>query len=152
MLFTPSLSSSINPYLLSGGIPAGKDDIQTSSVLDAVDDCGALFIVTFGAIENLGFGLVKLQMSSDQGLTDPFADIEGSAENFETLHAGHGLLLDVCAPHKRFLRVVINRNKPGHITIQSIVALTYSHPAVPGALGSTFNVDGRLSKPGPGAP
>ena len=111
-----------------------------------------LFIITFGAIENLGCGLVKLQMSSDQGITDPFADIENSVANFETLHAGHGLLLDVFAPHKRFLRVVINRNKTGHITIQSIVALTYHHPAVPAALGSAFNVDGRLSKPEPGAP
>jgi hypothetical protein len=149
MLFGPSLSSSINPYLLSDGIPAGKNDVRTSDVLDVGDDGGALFIVTFGAIDALACGRVKLQMSSDNGARDSFADIAGSTEKYWAIHTKHGLLLDVFAPHKRYLRVVVERDIMGCAAIQSIVAFTYHLPSAPEQLGAAFNKMGRLNSPVP---
>lgn len=151
MFFGHNLARSTNFALLSDGVAAGLGDTQTSTAVDLAADKGCLVTVVLGTVSTGGAGTIKLQMSADNGVSDPFTDIAGSGQAFTASNSGHAFVVDVYRPQKRYIQAVVVRGSGGNTVIQSIVAQTY-HLAVAPELPGT-NVDGVvwLSNPGPGA-
>jgi hypothetical protein len=151
MFFGHNLSRSTTPQSLSSGVAAGSGDTQTSSVLNVGQDLGAYFFVQLGTVATGGSGVIKLQQSNDNGVSDPYADVAGSGQTFSATNSGHGFVVDVYRPQKQYFQVVIVRNGGGNTTIASIFALQYHVGVAPEAPGT--NVDGVvwLNSPGPGA-
>lgn len=151
-----NLSRHSNPWVLSPGVAAGSGDTQTSAVLDLAVDEAVLIFVTLGTVSAGGAGTIKVQMSADNAVADPFADVANTGALYTSSNTLQGVVIDLYRPQKRYLQVQVVRGSGGNTVIASITALTYhgaSQPLIPGTTSTTGNVFNViwLSNPGPGA-
>lgn len=154
MFFGHNLSKSINPFLLSDGVAAGSGDVQTSSAVDmggiTTGGGAIMFIIALGTVATGGGGLIKIQGSDDNGVADPFVDLQNTGVQYTSTQSGQGVIVDVYRPLKRYLQCVVMRGTGGNTTIQSIVALLYHLRQPPVALGTNFSLESWIAGPGPG--
>ena len=147
-----NLSRHTNPNSLSSLIPAGQGDVQTSNSVDLAENQGVLFLIQMGTIASGGNGTIKIQMSADDGVTDPYVDVAGSGQNFTNANSTHLFVVDINRPQRRWWRVAVVRGSGGNTSINGIIALEYNLEVAPNEAG--LNTDGVvwLANPGPGAP
>jgi hypothetical protein len=152
MFFGHNLARSTTPNLLSDGVAAGSGDTQNSTALDMAEDQGVHFTVVLGTVAAGGSGTIKIQMSADNNVADPWTDVAGSAQSYTSTNSAHAFVADIFKPQRRYLRVVVIRGAGGNTTIQSIVALQYHVGVAPENPGTNFDGVLWLANPGPGAP
>lgn len=104
-------------------VAAGTSD-QTSSAIDTQGFEGVKIYTSFGTITSGAVTSVKVQQSSDDGGSDAYADLLGSAitvadddDNQVTVH-------DIYRPRDRYLKVVVDRGTQNAV-IDGIVAVLY---------------------------
>lgn len=155
-MFFHNLSRHTTPWVLSSGVAAGSGDTQTSTVLDTFESAAAYFFVFLGTVSTGGAGLIKVQMSADNAVADPFVDVQGTGTSYAVGNTLQGCVIEIYRPQRRYLQVQVIRGSGGNTVIAAIGALTFHvgvAPEVPGSTSTTgniFNVTW-LANPGPGA-
>lgn len=130
-------------------VAAGTSD-QTSSAVDLKGFDGILWIVLFGTLTAGQVTSIKGQQSSDDGSTDGYSDIEGSAS--AALADGDSnkmLLLDIYRPGKRYQKLVIDRGTQNAV-IDGVIAIPYHAHNKPVTQGSTVSSSEVLVEPAEG--
>jgi hypothetical protein len=153
-----NLSRHANPWTLMTYTAAGTGDTQTSSVVDTFVDAACMFLITLGTVSTNGAGLIKVQMSADNNVTDPFTDVAGSGIPWAVGNTLQTAVIDIYRPWKRYLQVVLLRTGGGNTVISAVTALTYHLGVAPGdsepiptaTARNIINVNW-LNSPGPGA-
>jgi len=111
---------------------AGKGDTLTSSAIDTLGAAAVLIGVKFGTITATGKGTIKLQHSSDDGATDAYADVAGSAYSYTAAtDSTKCVVLDVYRPAKRYLKVVNVRDADANIVVENGFAILYHQETQP---------------------
>ena len=135
MLFR-NLAKLIQWKNISGATVAGKNDTITATAIDTLGFTDVLFAVTFGTITASGTGTIKIQHSSDNGSSDAFADVAGSGYSYTAaVDSAKTVLVDVHAPLKRYLQLLIVRNNDQNAAIVAANAILSNADLVPPALG-----------------
>lgn len=118
----------------------GNSD-RTSSSVDCQGFDSALFVVKFGDIAAGATTSIKLQQSSDDGSSDSFADIKGSAQSVAADDDNQIFYVDVQNVGEQFLKLVVDKDASNN-TEEMAWALLYdagnrptSHPT--GVQGET---------------
>jgi hypothetical protein len=94
----------------------------TSSAVDMAGWEGVTFIVPLGAIVAGAVTSVKVQQSSDDGGSDDYTDISGSAVTIADTDDDKLKYIDILSPGKRYLKVVVSRATQ-NATIGGIIAI-----------------------------
>lgn len=122
---------------------AGTTDIEGDSV-DMSGFEGVLFIVMMGAITTNAVTSVKAQQSSDDGSTDAFADLAGTAQTVADDDDGQVFYIDVYRPRERYVRPVIDRGTQNAV-VQSVLAVQYGPRVAPTTHGTGVNGEAHVS-------
>lgn len=104
-------------------VAAGTSD-QTSSVIDMQGFDGVKVYTSFGAITSGAATSVKMQQSSDNGGSDTYADLAGSAVTVADDDDNQVVVHDIYRPRERYLKVVVDRGTQNAV-IDGIVAVLY---------------------------
>jgi hypothetical protein len=151
MFFGHNLARSSTPQYLSSGIAAASGVTETSAAVNMAEDQAVLFAVCLGTVNAGGGGVIKVQASNDNGVSDPFTDVAGSGQQFSAANSGQAFVTDIYRPQKQFLQVSLVLNGGGTTTVQSIFALQYHVGVAPEVPGTNVAGVVWLSNPGPGA-
>lgn len=89
-------------------VAAGTTDL-TSEAVDMAGFEGVRFICGFGAITAGAATSVKAQQSSDDGASDAYADLEGTAITVADDDDNQVTIIDVFRPRERYLKHVVDR-------------------------------------------
>lgn len=131
-----ALLTQINVSRVLNAVAAGTSD-QNSSSVDMAGYEGVLFVALFGTLTATQVTSIKAQSSSDDGSTDTFADLEGTAVGPLTDSDGNKmLLLDVFRPDERYVRCVVDRGTANAV-IDGVIAIRYGARSIPTTQGST---------------
>lgn len=126
-----NLSKSTKVVYPLAAVAAGTGDTQTSSTIDTKDGDAIMLVVLFGTITATGTVQVKLQHSSDDGATDPYADVAGSGISCTAaVESGKAVVLDIYKPTKRYLKVLLVR-AVANAVINGVVGLVYHIDTLP---------------------
>lgn len=109
---------------------AAAQTAVTSSSVDMANFEGVRFIAFLGAIDSSGAPELKVQQSSDDGSTDAYSDLEGSAVAAADTNDNGLLVVDVKRPLKRYLRAVLSRSG-GDAALDGIIAEKYGARLAP---------------------
>lgn len=104
-------------------VAAGTSD-QTSSAIDMQGFDGVKIYTSFGAITSGAVTSVKMQQSSDNGGSDTYADLAGSAVTVADDDDNQVVVHDIYRPRERYLKVVVDRGTQNAV-IDGIVAVLY---------------------------
>lgn len=88
---------------------AGTGDTLTSNSVDTTGYTSVSAVYHFGALTTGAVVTVKLQHSNDDGVTDAYTDIAGTAQTIPVADANKMLITGIFKPQKRYLRTVITR-------------------------------------------
>jgi hypothetical protein len=110
------------------------------------------FEIVLGAVSAGGTGLIKIQMSEDNGVSDPFIDVAQTGLTYTSVNSQQLGVIDIYRPQRQYLRVAIIRGTGGNTAITAILALAYHLQVAPVLLDTTVMNVIWLSNPGPGAP
>lgn len=114
---------------------AAGQTTQTSDAVD-MDQCkGCLFIVMLGACDATSVPSVKIQQSSDDGVSDGYSDLEGTSVVGDASSDNKMLVVDVPHPGKRYLKAVVTR-ATADVVIDGVIAIRYGARSVPVTQGS----------------
>lgn len=106
---------------VSNAVAAGTSDINSSSV-DMSGFETVQFIVAFGAITATAVTSIKVQQSSDDGASDTWADLAGSAQTVADDDDNQIFQVEIHQPRERYLRCVVDRGTANAV-IDGIVAI-----------------------------
>lgn len=120
----------------SNAVAAGTTDITPSNGVDMAGFDGVLFVVAFGAITAGAVTSIKAQQSSDDGSSDTFADIAGTAVTVGDGDDDKVFYLDIVRPTERYVRIVVDRGTQNAV-LDSIVATQYRARSKPTTHDST---------------
>ena len=87
---------------------AGTSDINSTAV-DMAGFEGVMFLVQMGAIVSGAVTSVKVQQSDDDGSSDDYTDVEGTAQTVADNDDEEVFYVDVFRPRKRYVRLVVDR-------------------------------------------
>lgn len=134
---------------IMNAVAAGTSD-QTSSAVNLAGFDGVMFVALFGTLTSTQVTSIKAQQSSDDGSTDAYSDIEGSAST--ALADGDGnkmLILDIYRPGKQYLKLVVDRGTANAV-IDGVIAIPYHAESKPVTQGSTVSSSEALVEPAEG--
>lgn len=110
---------------VSNAVAAGSTDSNGSSV-DMKDFESVTFVASYGALTASAVTGLKAQQSSDDGVSDGWSDIEGTAQSIADSLDNDCLALEVIRPTKRYVRPVVTR-ATANAVIDGVLAIL-SHP------------------------
>jgi hypothetical protein len=96
---------------------------------------GARFVVTFGAIASSGVNTIKVQQSSDDAATDPYSDLEGTAQTVADTDDDSVRTITILQPSKRYVRLYIDKDT-SHACAESATYELFDGARTPVALDS----------------
>lgn len=131
-----NLSKSISLARLSNAVAAGTTAITPTAGLDMEGYEGVLFIVPMGAITTGAVTDVKVQQSSDDGATDAYSDLAGSAFNVADSDDNQLVYIDVFRPQKRYVKPVVDRATQNAV-VDGIIAIRYGARRLPAEMDTT---------------
>lgn len=109
---------------------------------DAVDMQGFDGVMFFGSIATVNAGnFAKVQQSSDNGVADAYADLEGTKNT--PGDDGDTFLIDVYRPRERYLKVVITRGAA--TATGDVYALQYGARVKPTSQAATIDAETHVS-------
>jgi hypothetical protein len=134
------LSDGVRVTRVVNATAAGTTDVNGTGVDMTADGGydGVLFVAMFGALTATQVTKLKAQSSSDDGSSDSYADIAGSAT--DALADGDGndcLMLDVIRPPERYIRPVVDRGTANAV-IDGVIAIQYRGRDLPTTNGATI--------------
>lgn len=103
---------------------AGTSDTLTSGAIDTIGFESVAIQLLVGAVTSTGTCTIKVQQSSDNGSTDDYTDIAGTAQVATTGDSNKAILVDIHRPAKRYLKVVTTR-ATANVAIDGLVAFLY---------------------------
>lgn len=106
---------------LSNAVAAGTSDVDPTAV-DMAGFNSVTFVVLFGAIVSGALTSVKAQQSSDNGSTDGFSDIAGSAVTVADTDDNKVAVLEIHNPEKRYVKPFVDRGTQ-NATVDGIIAI-----------------------------
>lgn len=142
-MFIHNLSRHTTPWVLSSGVSAGNGDTQSTTPIDLANSNGVLFFITLGVVSSGGSGTIKVQMSTDFNVTDPWSDVQSTGFAYAVANSTQGCVIDLYRPQKRYLRIQTIRGGSGNTVIASVTALSYHDniaPNTPGTTTTTGNI------------
>ncbi len=140
-----TLSSHIRPQRIplngtSTYVGAAGQTTLTSEGIDTRDFESCLVRVAFGAIVGGAATSIKLQQSDDDGSTDGYSDIAGTAQTVADTDDNKIFQIDVHKPGKRWLTLIVLRATQDS-TVDFIEAIAYNPlnaaPAAHATVGGT---------------
>lgn len=130
------LTDEIKIDRVMNAVAAGTTD-QNGTGLDMSGYDGVVFIASFGALTANQVTLLKAQQSDDDGSTDSYGDLEGTATTaLADTDGNKQLVLDIVRPRKKWVRPVIDRGTANAV-IDGITAIRYRARSVPTSQGSS---------------
>jgi hypothetical protein len=102
---------------------AGTSTI-TSSALNMAGFDGVLFLVPLGTIVSGAVTSLKIQQSSDDGSSDDYTDVAGTAQTIADTDDDKCLYVDMQRPGKQYLKLIVSRATQ-NATIGGIFAIQY---------------------------
>lgn len=118
-------------------VAAGTSN-QTSSAVDMQGYDGCVFIAHLGTLTATQVTSLKVQSSTDDGSTDAYADITGSATSAAAdADSNKMLIVDVFRPAERYLKAVVVRGTANAV-IDGVTAIRYRGRKAPISQSSTF--------------
>ena len=114
---------------VSNAVAAGTTDINSTGI-DMQNFEGVAFEVLFGAITAGAVTSIKLQQSDDDGSSDAYSDLEGSAVTVADDDDNQVFIAEVYRPRKRWVRAVVDRATQNAV-VDGIVARQYSPRQLP---------------------
>ena len=113
----------------SVAVAAGSADSNGSSV-NMAGFQGVTFIASLGTLTAGAVTALKAQQSSDDGSTDGWSDIEGSAVDVADSEDNTLVYLDIVRPTKQYVRPVVER-ATANAVINAVIALQYGADVQP---------------------
>ena len=104
-----TLSENAKFLRLSGAIAAATTDATSITSVDMRGFSGLTLLVSAAAITSGALTVVKLHQSDDDGSTDAYSDIEGSALSIADDSDGKLTVVEMVDPQKRYVKPVITR-------------------------------------------
>lgn len=104
-----TLSENAKFLRLSGAIAAATTDVTNMTSVDMRGFTGLTLLVSAAAITSGAVTAVKLQQSDDDGSSDAYSDIEGSALSIADDSDSKMTVLEIVNPQKRYVKPVITR-------------------------------------------
>ena len=95
---------------------------QNGSSVDMQGFNTVTFIAAFGTLTDTAVTGIKAQQSSDDGSSDTFADLEGTAKAIADTDDNKLLVLEIVKPRERYVRPVITRGTANAV-IDSVIAI-----------------------------
>lgn len=102
-------------------VAAGTTD-QTSSAVDTQGFNTCTFIVLLGTLTTGAVTGAKVQQSSDDGASDTYADLEGTAKAIADSDDNKMLVIEVTKPRERYLKCVVTRSTQNAV-IDGVLAI-----------------------------
>ncbi|MCC7229259.1 MAG: hypothetical protein IT203_02630 [Fimbriimonadaceae bacterium] len=131
-------------------LAAGTSDVN-SGAIDTMGYGGVMIVAAVGTMAASSSVDSKLQQSSDNGSSDDYSDILGSALTQVGATDDDKLLIwDVRVPKKRYLRAVFTRGDGGNATINSLIAILYNPAQGAPTYGATVKAIETFSEPAEG--
>ena len=122
---------------------AGAGSAGTTLTSAAVDTQGYEGCQFVGSIATVNAGnFAKVQQSSDNGVADNYADLEGT-KNVPG-DDGDSFLIDIVKPRERYLKCLIVRGGANTVT-GDVYAILYGAHKAPVSHGSTIDAETHLS-------
>ena len=133
---------------LGNAAAAATTDIEATGV-DMAGFGSVTFIVPFGTITAGAVTSVKAQQSDDNGSTDGWSDLAGSAVTVADTDDNKVAVLEITRPVKRYVRPVVDRGTQNAV-VDGILAIL-SHPrTLPITADSTLITPKLLNAPAEG--
>lgn len=93
----------------SAGVTAGTSTVTPSAGINTAGYNAVLFLVAVGAITSTGVPSIKVQQSSDDGSTDGYSDLEGTAYSITDADDDGVIAVEIIRPVKQYLKLILTR-------------------------------------------
>lgn len=117
-----NLSKNAKFLRLSGAIAAATTDVTNMTSIDMLGYQSVTLLVSAAAITSGAVTAVKKQQSSDDGSSDAYSDLEGTAVSIADTSDSTLTVLEVSNPQKRYLKPVITRGTQ-NAAFESVLAI-----------------------------
>jgi hypothetical protein len=125
-----NLAQSVDFRRVVDATAAGTTAIEGGSV-DMLGFDGVLFLAAVGTLTATQVTALKAQQSSDDGSTDAFSDIAGSASAaLADTDDNKLVVLDIFRPTKRYVRPVVTRGTANAV-VDGVIAILYRAEKTP---------------------
>lgn len=138
------------PQRIINATAAGTTTI-TSSAVDTINGAGVLFVLFLGTLTATNVTTIKVQQSDDDGSTDTYDDVAGSAVASIDTQSNNMLAIDVSRPMKRYLKLVVTR-ATANAVLDGAIAIQYNPTLAPPTQHSTLYAKKTLNQPAEGTP
>lgn len=118
-------------------VAAGSTDSNGTGI-DMRGYDGITFIVAFGTITATAVTGIKVQQSDDNGSSDDYTDLTGSAQSVADTDSNKIVVTEVFRPTKRYVRVVVTRATANAVIDGIFAILTRPQVGPPLAAHSTL--------------
>lgn len=122
----------------NNGAVAGTSTITPSAGIDMQGFNACAFLVLLGTVTATGVPSVKVQQSSDDGATDGYSDLEGSAFAVTDADDDEIIAVEILRPTKRYLKLILLRTT-ANCVLDGILALLSGAQSVPVTQPETIN-------------
>lgn len=126
---------------VSNAAAAATTDI-TSSAVDMTGFNSCTFLVPFGTITAGAVTSVKVQQSSDDGVSDGYSDLEGTSVTVADDDDNKIAQIEVVKPAKRYLKCIVDRGTQNAV-VDGIIAVLSNSDSGPVSTHSTIITAGR---------
>lgn len=138
-----NLSENVKFTRHSNAVAAGSTDIEPSNGVDMQGFEGVTFLVAFGTITAGAVTGIRAQQSDDDGDSDGWSDLEGTAVAVADDDDNQVFYLDIFKPLKRYVRCVVDRATQNAV-VDGIFAIQYGTRAAPTTHDATTVGGGEL--------
>lgn len=114
----------------NNGAAAGTTTITPSAGIDVQGFNSVLFLVALGTITSTGVPSIKIQQSSDDGSTDSYGDLEGTAYAVTDADSNKMIAVEILRPTKRYLKLILARTT-ANVVLDGIFAVLGNPMSVP---------------------
>ncbi len=125
-----NLVKNIKVTRVMNAVAAGTGDTQTGTGVNMQGFEGVIFIAEFGTLTAGAVTALKAQQSSDNGSSDAYADLSGTAQSIVDTAGNDCLVLDIYRPAERYVRPAITR-ATANAVIDSVIAIQYGARKMP---------------------
>lgn len=126
----------------NNGAAAGTTTITPSAGIDMQGYNSCLFLVLLGALTDTTVPAIKIQQSSDDGSTDAYSDLEGTAYAVADSDDNGVIAVEIIRPTKRYLKLILARATANAVLdgILAVVGNPSSLPITQTTLGNEVHV------------
>lgn len=126
----------------NNGAAAGTTTITPSAGIDMQGFNACTFLVLLGTITSTGVPAIKVQQSDDDGATDAYSDLTGTAYTTDDTSSNKMLAVEVIRPTKRYLKLILTRSTANVVLdgILAVLTANISGPITQVTLGNEQHV------------